>query len=474
MRNVLERERAKLSKILSENKRLEHDLKSATNEIEERKKETDRLKHEAKLAVIKNLNATKYINVTRKPSVAEDESGKDTNETHEEEDQEIVKDWTTGEFTRSRVVKKATTFGDGNLRTYELTSDRVPRDAQSVRSTIWQSTASMMLRGDDLNDMFRTLFKDFDEMFAPLSREERKSRRSQASRGSSKTPRHIPTVKSQRVTRVKIRAYENRTPLIENDTTNRKEIHEADKTRVHMGFIRLYRLVLMWSKEQDSARQKWASHIITSIVRIRSSLKPPYREEQKRHLKTMLKLMLKSFRHHRHRTSYSDREEPIFRLTRALRTRDDGHLCRECFEILSSWFDDSSFQDDQGKTIYKGVSFSSPFGGLKSGEPGKFEEYSSRIRVEFEREAREFLSLNLSITQSLNHSITQSLNHSITQSLNLSITQSLNHSITRTLTLTNTQFSLLLTRTLKHTRTHKVTFRTFTVRWYEHGYVPKL
>ena len=117
MRNVLERERAKLSKILSENKRLEHDLKSATNEIEERKKETDRLKHEAKLAVIKNLNATKYTNVTRKPSVAEDDSGKDTNETHEEEDQEIVKDWTTGEFTRSRVVKKATTFGDGNLRT---------------------------------------------------------------------------------------------------------------------------------------------------------------------------------------------------------------------------------------------------------------------------------------------------------------------------------------------------------------------
>ena len=137
-----------------------------------------------------------------------------------------------------------------------------------------------------------------------------------------------------------------------------------------MGFIRLYRLVLGWSKQQDSSRKKWASHIITSLVRIRSSLRPPYREEQKKHLQTMLKLMLKSFRHHRHRTSYSDREEPILRLCRALRTRDDGHLCRECFEILASWFDDTSFNDEQGKTIYNGISFSPPFGGLKSGDVG--------------------------------------------------------------------------------------------------------
>ena len=43
------------------------------------------------------------------------------------------------------------------------------------------------------------------------------------------------------------------------------------------------------------------------------------------------------------------------RLCRALRTRDDGHLCRECFEILSSWFDDTSFNDEQGKTIYNGM-----------------------------------------------------------------------------------------------------------------------
>ena len=203
--------KSELQKLLSENSRLEVDLKSASSEIEERKKETDRLKHEAKLKVIENIQATKYNVIHhRNEEQTDDTTNKEMDEKHDEEEEIVIEDWSTGEFTRSRVVKKATTFGDGNLRTYDLTSDRIPHDTKSVRSTIWQSTANMCtsIKRDELKEMFGMLFKDFDEMFTPLSLEERKEMRQHGKKSSRrKTDSEVPTVKSQRVERVKIRAY---------------------------------------------------------------------------------------------------------------------------------------------------------------------------------------------------------------------------------------------------------------------------
>jgi len=422
LRSSLEKERVRLSKVLSENKRLEENLKSASDEIEKRKREMDRLRHETKMRVVQNLTTTYHGGDAVVKTV--DTTHKESKEHQFQNDAEptVAEDWSVGPFTKSQIVKKATMFGDGSLRAvrgfslslslihthtltpiystqYILTSNQVPQDITPVKSTIWHGTASMLstMEKDDLNDMFRNLFKDFDEMFTPLSISERRERRQYRKNSSKKdSSKHTaaPSAKSRRIGRVKIRAYENRIPLIENNTSERKEIHESDKTRLHMGFIRLYRLILTWKHDHDSSRKNWASHIITAIVRIRSSLKPPYREEQKKHLKTMLRLMLKSFRYIRHRTSYSDRKAPIFRLGQALRTRNDGHLCRECFEILSRWFDDSSFQDDQGKTVYNGVSFSFPFGGLKSGDVGYVQDFYSEM-------VSALFSLSLSLSLSL-------------------------------------------------------------------------
>ena len=146
LKSEIASEKLKLEKVLSQNERLEMDLKSASSEIEERKKETDRLKHEAKLKVIENIQATKYNVIHhRNEEQTDDTTNKEMDEKHDEEEEIVIEDWSTGEFTRSRVVKKATTFGDGNLRTYDLTSDRIPHDTTSVRGVrAWSSRISSL------------------------------------------------------------------------------------------------------------------------------------------------------------------------------------------------------------------------------------------------------------------------------------------------------------------------------------------
>ena len=106
LRSSLEKERVRLSKVLSENKRLEENLKSASDEIEKRKREMDRLRHETKMRVVQNLTTTYHGGDAVVKTV--DTTHKESKEHQFQNDAEptVTEDWSVGPFTKSQIVKK--------------------------------------------------------------------------------------------------------------------------------------------------------------------------------------------------------------------------------------------------------------------------------------------------------------------------------------------------------------------------------